>query len=89
MVYKEHNSPWLSQATVVTSMLSSPDSGMPASAGLQTRFHRLPLKGKYVGPTHEALELDPGGTHQLIEGVVFWELSKDEERLRWVPTNAW
>src|SRR5215213_1444881 len=45
------------------------------------RFFRLPVRGRYVGPTHEAFNSDAGPTGTL-EGVRFDELAKSEEVYR-------
>lgn len=46
------------------------------------RLFRLPAKGKYVGPTHEAWVADPGSTTGTLEGITFSELPKSEEQYR-------
>jgi tetratricopeptide (TPR) repeat protein len=45
------------------------------------RFFRLPVRGRYVGPTHEAFISDEGFVGTL-EGVRFDELTKSEEGYR-------
>ena len=45
------------------------------------RFFRLPARGAYVGPTHEAFIAAGGGTAAL-EGVRFEELGKSREQYR-------
>ena len=42
------------------------------------RFFRLPVRGRYVGPTHEAFISD-GGLAGTLEGIRFDELAKSEE----------
>jgi glycosyltransferase involved in cell wall biosynthesis len=45
------------------------------------RFFRLPARGRYSGPTHEAYLRDGGGSETLA-GVVFAELDKSAEQYR-------
>jgi hypothetical protein len=45
------------------------------------RFFRLPVRGRYVGPTHEAFIRERGDAHTL-DGIVFEELSKSPEQYR-------
>lgn len=45
------------------------------------RIFRLPARGRYVGPTHEAFIHDGGGAETLT-GVIFSELSKSQEQYR-------
>jgi tetratricopeptide (TPR) repeat protein len=45
------------------------------------RLFRLPARGQYAGPTHEAFIRD-GGSSETLEGVVFHELDKSHEQYR-------
>jgi Glycosyl transferase family 2 len=45
------------------------------------RFFRLPVRGQYIGPTHEAF-IREGGDSVTLEGIVFDELSKTPEQYR-------
>ena len=45
------------------------------------RFFRLPARGQYIGPTHEAFIRD-GGESETLEGVLFDELGKTHEQYR-------
>lgn len=44
------------------------------------RFFRLPVKGKYVGPTHECWVADPESKVGTLEGITFSELPKTHEQ---------
>lgn len=44
------------------------------------RFFRLPVRGTFVGPTHEAFERQ--GTMEILSGVEFSELEKSDEQYR-------
>jgi hypothetical protein len=46
------------------------------------RIFRLPVRGRYVGPTHEAFILDPGVSRNILEGVTFTEEPKTPEQYR-------
>jgi hypothetical protein len=45
------------------------------------RFFRLPVRGRYVGPTHEAFIAD-GARGGSLDGIVFHELDKSPEDYR-------
>lgn len=45
----------------------------------QPRFFRLPVRGTYVGPTHEFFSLAPGATSADMSSAVFSELPKSDE----------
>jgi tetratricopeptide (TPR) repeat protein len=59
---------------------------VPLDSGEYTkdRFFRLPVTGRFRGPTHEAFYItyEIGGGTVTIPGVVFAELPKSPERLR-------
>lgn len=46
------------------------------------RIFRLPVRGHYHGPTHEAFILDEGASRATLEGVTFSELPKSPEQYR-------
>lgn len=46
------------------------------------RFFRLPVKGKYVGPTHECWVADQGSKVGTLEGITFSELPKTAEQYK-------
>jgi tetratricopeptide (TPR) repeat protein len=48
------------------------------------RFFRLPVRGHYVGPTHEAFITDPGATRGTLSAdlITFTELPKTPEQYR-------
>ncbi len=45
------------------------------------RIFRLPARGRYVGPTHEAF-IREGGNAEVLDGMLFAELGKTHEQYR-------